>query len=181
MDDLADDLPWCRATIAGGTVTLNPWTPQLIRGGPAAMTLERLEDHGVVLVDLLSDGEPGEEELTVKYVSRSPRSADAEEVLIAWARTVGYVRIWLPDRIVDLDPADVPLGVAEITCPTCKLDWRDDTAEFWMRVRGAGAFPGFCLACGGSLPEWHVAHEPAVSEREPAPVRRAAETPQNPD
>jgi hypothetical protein len=57
------------------------------------------------------------------------------------------------------------VGCAEATCPTCGLPWRDDTVEFWERVRRDGAFPGFCLACGGSLPEWTVA---AVRSRDVA-------------
>ena len=149
-------LPWCRATIAGSTVTLNPWSPTLIRGGPLAMTLDRLEASGVVLVDLYADGEPGDEELTVRYVSHSPRSEEAEDTLVAWAQTVGYRRIWLPDRVLDLEPAEAEVGVAETRCPTCRLEWRDDTVEFWGSVRSACAFPGYCMACGGSLPEWQV-------------------------
>jgi hypothetical protein len=153
-------LPWCRATIAGDAVTLNPWTAQLVRGGPAAMSLERLHDTGVALADLFADGEPGEEEVIVRYVAQSPRSAATDAALVAWAQTVGYRRVWLPGRVADLDVAAAPLGTAETACPTCGLTWRDDTPEFWRSVRHAGAFPGFCLACGGSLPEWRVV-EPA--------------------
>jgi hypothetical protein len=149
-------MPWCRATIAGDALTLNPWTPQLIRGGPAAMSLERLHATGVALADLYAEGEPGDEELFVRYVGRSPRTAATDAALLAWARTVGYRRVWLPGRVVDLDVADAPVGPAETACPTCGLEWRDDTPEFWHGVRRAGAFPGYCLACGGSLPEWRV-------------------------
>jgi hypothetical protein len=156
--------PWCRATIADGTITLNPWTPYLIRSGPQAMVLERLD--GVVLADLFTEGEPGEEELTVRYVCRSPRSGQAEDALIAWAATVGYRRIWLPTRVMDLDPAACELGVAATRCPTCHLEWRDETADFWGGVRAAGAFPGYCLACGGSLPEWRVVAGSEATDRE---------------
>ena len=150
-------MPWCRAAIAGEAVTLNPWTPALIRGGPASMALERLADTGVALADLYADGEPGDEELVVRYVARSPRTEASDAALVAWARTVGYRRIWLPGLVVDLDAAEAPVGVAETTCRTCGLTWRDDTDAFWASVRKAGAFPGYCLACGASLPEWRVA------------------------
>src|SRR5687767_9897928 len=129
--------PWCRATIVDGTVTLNPWTPYLVRGGPGAMALEGLAAHGVVLLDLFAEGEPGDEELTARYVCRSPRSAEAEEALTAWAALVGYRRIWLPDRVLDLDPAACDVGLAEARCPTCRLEWRDETPDFWTGVRAA--------------------------------------------
>jgi hypothetical protein len=158
MRAMDDDrlMPWCRATIAGDAVTLNPWTPQLIRGGPAAMSLAPLEATGVALADLYAEGEPGEEELVVRYVAPSPRPQDADAALVAWARTVGYRRVWLPEAVVDLDVAGAPVGAAATACPTCGLTWRDESPEFWRGVRRAGAFPGWCPACGGSLPEWRV-------------------------
>jgi hypothetical protein len=152
-DDSTDDLPWCRATIARGTVTLNPWSPALITRGPASMVFEDLAETAIADLRTLGDDDS---ELLVRFVSRSPRPACAIDTLVAWAGTVGYRRIWLADRVVDLDVPDRELGLAEVTCPTCGLEWRDDTPEFWGHVHRAGAFPGFCMACGGSLPEWEV-------------------------
>ena len=162
--DLDDQLnPWCRATVAGDAITLNPWTPMLLRSGPAAMTLERLSERGVALADLYAEGEPCEEELFVKYVARL-RTETSDDALVAWAQTVGYRRVWLPDRVIDLDPAEADVGLAETSCRTCGLEWRDDSEAFWSTVRTAGAFPGFCLACGSSMPEWRV----VVPARPPA-------------
>ena len=160
-------MPWCRATIAQDTVTLNPWTPQLIRGGPASMTLERLAGAEVALADLTAEGDPGDEELFVRYVPRSPRTERSDAALLAWAATVGYRRVWMPERVVDLDPGAEPIGLAETTCRCCRLLWRDDSDDFWHGVRQAGAFPGFCMACGASLPEWRVvtADRDATAER----------------
>ena len=145
--------PWCRATIAGGKVTLNPWAPSLVRGGPAAMVLRDLAGRGIALADLHAEGEPLEEELLVRYVADT-RTTEADEALVRWAHVTGYVRIWLPGRVVELEPATAPCGPAATTCPTCGLRWHDGTPEFWAGVRRAGAFPAFCVACGGSLPEW---------------------------
>jgi hypothetical protein len=163
--------PWCRATIRDGALTLNPWTPQLVRTGPAAMALEALRDRGTALADLYAEGDPGDEELFVRYVART-RTQEADEALLAWAQVVGYRRVWLPGRVVDLDRVDEAVGgPAETTCGTCGLAWRDDTPEFWTQVRRVGAFPGFCLACGASLPEWRVPAHRASDAREVA-VRR---------
>jgi hypothetical protein len=175
LHDCDDDRlsPWCRATITRDSVTLNPWVPALIRGGPASMALERLAEHGVALADLYADGEPLEEELVVRYVARS-RTQASDATLLAWAETVGYRRVWLPDRVVDLEPAEGDLGLAQTTCRTCGLQWRDDTPEFWEGVRHAGAFPAFCMACGSSLPEWRAIEQPATAsaERQPDGARR---------
>jgi hypothetical protein len=147
-------MPWCRATIRDGSVTLNPWTPQLIRSGPVSMALERLHETGTALADLYAQGDPGDEELLVRYVGRTGTGA-SDEALLGWAGTVGYRRVWLPGRVEDLDVAAADAGgLAETACRTCGLAWRDDTPEFWASVRQSGAFPGFCLACGSSLPEW---------------------------
>lgn len=155
MDHDDRPTPWCRATISGDTITLNPWAPALIRGGPAVMTLERLAERGIALADLSAEGDPHEEELFVEYVARL-RTDTSDEALLAWAQTVGYRRVWLADRVVDLDVAAAKIGLAETACRTCGLEWRDDSADFWNGVRAAGAFPAFCLACGSSLP-WRVA------------------------
>ena len=145
--------PWARATIAGDTITLNPWAPHLARGGPLGMVLERLD--GVVLADLFTNGDEEDEELLVRFVSPAPPSDDAIDTLLGWAQTVNYRRVWLPDRVVDL-VASGALGTAEVRCPTCRLVWRDRSPEFWAAVHAAGAFPSMCVACGGSLPEWGV-------------------------
>ena len=159
-DTLAN--PWCRATLAAGAVTLNPWSPALIRGGPAAMSLERLAERGVALADLFAEGDPGDEELFVRYVARL-RTDESDATLLDWARTVGYLRVWFPDRVVDLDPCEARRGLAETTCTTCGLEWRDDTDAFWNCVLTGGAFPGSCLACGASLPEWRVVTDDAAA------------------
>jgi len=77
-------------------------------------------------------------------------------VLADWAALVGYRRLWLPDSVVELEPPP-PVGTATVRCPTCTSVWADDSARFWTVVRESGHFPGFCPACGGSLPEWRLA------------------------
>ena len=58
--------------------------------------------------------------------------------------------------MVELEPPP-PVGTASVRCPTCTSVWADDSARFWTVVRESGHFPGFCPACGGSLPEWRLA------------------------
>ena len=155
MDHDDRPTPWSRATITGDGLTLNPWAPNLITGGPAVMSLEPLAERGIALADLYAEGDPGDEELVVRYVART-RTRASDETLLRWARTVGYRRVWMPERVVDLSAPAAELGLAETRCRVCTLEWRDDTVEFWHGVRMAGAFPGFCLGCGASLPEWTV-------------------------
>jgi hypothetical protein len=173
---MADDPlphPWARATIARGTVTLNPWYPALLRGGPAGMALGRLARRGVALADLTAEGEPYQEELLVRYVGAT-RTPEADAALLDWAQLVGYRRVWLPDRVADLDPVEPDLGAAETACRTCRSTWRDEGPEFWDGVRHAGAFPSFCPACGSSLPEWRVRRRAAGAAAAPSPARSAA-------
>lgn len=146
--------PFCRACIRGGRVTLNAWTPRLIRGGPAAMQMRSVK---AALVDLFV---VNEDELIVKPVARSRFTAEDAEAITDWARRVGYSRVWLPDDVINLsgEPAG---GNAKVRCRSCGARWEDCTHDFWLRVRESGHFPGSCPACGDSLPEWDVAEEPA--------------------
>jgi hypothetical protein len=160
-DDESIDFPTCRATIRDGSITLNSWNPFLIRGGPIAGMLDGLADRGVVLADLhvLEDGSV--RELIVDYVPAGSGSEESDEALIRWAVTVGYRRVWLPDRVVEQPDALPPVGEARVTCPTCGTRWRDTEPEFWELVRSSGCFPASCPACGGSLPEWEACGETA--------------------
>jgi hypothetical protein len=144
------DPPTCRATIRDGLVTLNRWSPGLIAGGPEPTGLATIT---AALADLrmLGDGE-----LIVTPVARVPWTEAAEEALLRWAASAGYRRVWLPDRVVDLDGVLAPAGTAAVECPTCGARWEDGGISFWERVREVGWFPGTCLACGGSLPEWSL-------------------------
>jgi hypothetical protein len=154
MDDvdleLADE-PFLRATIAGGELTLNPPLRGTIRGGPASMTFARL--RGVVLVDLRPVGHEGDELVATVPQNAPPLDRAARRVLAQWAALVGYRRLWLADRVVELEPLP-PIGTAAVRCPTCSSEWADGSAGFWAMVRANRHFPGYCPACGGSLPEW---------------------------
>jgi hypothetical protein len=144
---------YLRATIAAGRITLNPPLHGTITGGPASMTLARLD--GVVLVDLRHAGEDDEELVATVPPNAPPITTAARRTLADWAAVVGYRRLWLPDRVLELEPPDA-LGTAEVRCPTCTATWADGSPRFWSTVRANGHFPGYCPACGGSLPEWRT-------------------------
>ncbi len=147
---MPEDRPFCRACVRDGTVTLHRWSRTLLHGGPAAVALE---DVPASLADLLVTGDG---ELIVAPVTRCRLSPADEAALLAWAEHVGYGRVWLPGRVVTLTGGPAATGPAAVRCTTCGARWRDDTTDFWLGVRAAGAFPGTCPACGGSLPEWTV-------------------------
>ena len=142
--------PTCRATIRGATVTLNRWTPGMAARGPVRAAMRHV---GAALADLHRDGD----ELIVAPLRGVPWHELAERALLRWAGRVGYRRVWPAGRVVDLAGVLPCLGWAEVTCPTCGARWEDGSIEFWEAVRRDGWFPGSCLACGGSLPEWDVA------------------------
>jgi hypothetical protein len=142
------DAPNCRATIRDGVLTLNPWSPALLGNGP--------EPAGVRTVTAApADLRFGDDELIVAPVPRTPWSDEAEDVILRWAPSVGYRRVWLPERVVDFD-SPAPLGHASVDCPSCGARWEDASPGFWAHVRACGWFPARCPACGGSLPEWTV-------------------------
>ena len=142
--------PFVRACIRKGQITLNRWSPALITGGPAAMQIGRVRASLVDLYVTESD------ELIAEPVSGSSLGDAEGEMLIEWARSVGYERIWLPDNVVELDANPADVGLARVNCRTCGARWEDASADFWLKVRDNGYFPGSCPACGDSLPEWTV-------------------------
>jgi hypothetical protein len=159
------DHPACRAAIRGEQITLNRWSRGLLSGGPERVGMRTID---VALADLRALGD----ELVVSPVPRAPWTEEAETTLLAWAAVVGYRRVWLPLRVVDLDGALAPLARAAVRCPTCGATWEDDTVVFWERVRRDGGFPGNCLACGGSLPEWGC-HAVSPAEDDAASISAA--------
>jgi hypothetical protein len=145
------DPPDCRATIRDGRVTLNRWRPGLLDHGPEVAAMRTVRG---ALADLRAlDGG----ELVVAPVPRVPWTEAAEDALLRWAALAGYRRVWLPARVVDFEGHLAQVAAAAVDCPTCGAHWRDGSVDFWERVRATGGFPGTCLACGGSLPEWTVA------------------------
>ena len=106
-----------------------------------------------------------ETELIVEPVAQSRFDESAAETITSWATRVGYTRVWLPDEVVELggEPAG---GAAKVLCRSCGARWEDESHRFWLQVREQGHFPGFCPACGNSLPEWEVM-EPGTQEARP--------------
>ena len=156
------DRPFARATVTGRRITLNPWNPVLIDGGPGGAVLRRGRRDNRVLADLtrLEDGE-----LLVTFVPRDGANTAARRVLLDWAARAGWWRVWLDDRVVDLGEEPAITGRARVRCPTCGARWEDERPEFWERVRDSGWFPAICLACGGSLPEWDIDEPDRDAER----------------
>ena len=127
----------------------------MISGGPAAMQLGR------VRASLLDFYVTESDELIVEAVSGSSLREEHVEILVEWARTVGYERIWLPDQVIDIEAELAVVGVAKVSCRTCGAHWQDSSPDFWLKVRDNGFFPASCPACGDSLPEMTVETEQA--------------------
>ena len=169
MQEVAERVPWARAVVRDGRVTLNPWSPSLVSGGPGRALLGGLPARGVAVADLCSElRDDGREELIIRWLPDGAASGPARDALLDWAELVGYRRVWLPDEVVDLAGATTRLGRVATTCPTCGSRWDDESAEFWAMVLAQGHFPGQCPICNGSLPEWLPARRDSAGGHEAA-------------
>ena len=160
IDELTGDgdgppAPTWRATIRGRRLTLTAWAPFLITNGPLGNLMPGREADGITIADLTVHGED-EDELSVRFYALGTTIERAEAVLIEWATRVGYRRLWLPDRLVPIEPEPEQLGTASVRCPTCRARWQDGSPEFWLLVKGGGTFPKWCPMCGCELPQWTV-------------------------
>ena len=149
------DQPDYRATVVDGRVTVLPWGPHLLVGPTHRMLLREREAAGVTVADLTQAGKAPAREVVVRFLARGGGAA-AERALVAWARWTGHSRIWLPGKVIPLSPPR-RFGQAATTCSNCGVTWRESEPEFWAFVQEAGAFPTFCLVCGGDLPQWRRA------------------------
>jgi len=157
--------PSYRATIRGGKLMLTGWAPWLISGGPVGHLLPARGRAGVTIADLTIHG-ADEDELSVRFFVRAEPTEAADEILIGWARQVGYRRLWLPDRLVTLERDPEIITRAKVRCGVCRAKWSDASPEFWLVVHQARAFPRFCPACGCEMPQWTT--EPTRNPGSPA-------------
>jgi len=169
-DDDRDEppVPTWRATIRRGTLMLTNWEPFLIGPGPFASQFSGRERVGITIADLTLHGQEGEE-VSVRYWATGTGREQADEALVNWAADVGHKRVWLPDRLVEIEPDPDRIETETVHCPTCRARWSDSTPEFWLTVRRGGAFPKWCPICGCELPQWSVGAKP-VTPAEPRDV-----------
>ena len=86
----------------------------------------------------------------------------------------GHRRLWLPDRLVEIERDPEAITHASVRCDVCHARWSDGTPEFWLGVREAKAFPKWCPVCGCELPQWVTRAMDGTRARaaEPPRVRR---------
>jgi hypothetical protein len=150
---MLDDTPDYRLTVRRDTVRAIDWNPWLASGGPMGMLLAARGRAGVAIADLtvVRDGDLVTEAIVRFLTGDGP---GPREVIAAWARDVGYRRLWLPGDLVQLPgPAE---GLAETRCSGCSARFADEAPGFWAGVRTSGRFPAMCPLCGGDLPQWRV-------------------------
>jgi hypothetical protein len=147
--------PTWRATIRGRRLMLTNWAPWLVHGGPQTKLLTEREQAGFTIADLTVHGQD-DDEVSVRFYAVGTEVERAEELLIEWATRVGYRRLWLPDRLVAIEPQPDKLGTASVRCPTCRAVWQDSSPEFWLTVKRGSVFPKWCPVCGCELPQWDV-------------------------
>lgn len=176
MDDLdhtgpdGNEQPDSRATIGGRRLTIVPWHPGLLRPlGYAHDQFRARNRAGVCIADLtILRVDEDAHELVVDVLSDG--RTDALDVLVEWAGAVGYRRVWLPDRVLELDgAASIVGGRVHARCPSCRSRWEDGAPEFWLAVRQWGKFPAACPLCGGDLPQWEAVKPSASPLRSGVP------------
>lgn len=152
----ASSNPSYRATFRRGQLTVLPFFQSMVVMGPSTGHFRSREKAGAVIADLTShSGSPGDE-LSVAYRARGRHLAEAEARIVEWAASVGFHRLWFPDRLVELAATAGGDDVASVKCTTCGQAWSDGGNQFWEMIVQQHAFPTFCPLCGADLPQWRL-------------------------
>ena len=146
--------PDFRITVVGRRITAISWMPCLMNGPGAGSAFREREADGVTVADLTADGAPGEREAVVTWLARGG-GPEAERLLAKWAHTVGFSRVWFPDRVVTF-PRPAAVTPVKVRCRGCGHEFETASPQFWADVRQSGRFPSWCLLCGHDLPQWRV-------------------------
>lgn len=123
------------------------------------------------MVAILGDvrNESGEREMTVRFLFDGPQfeagRRSAEEAIVEWAACTGHVRVWLPDRLVEIDEHPSPGTWARGICRICGHAETGTGREFWRWVFEEGRFPPFCRVCHAGLSHWEVSPKPKAFRR----------------
>ena len=148
------DTPDFRVTVqSAGAVRLVHWGPWLQSTRPAYTLLAARERARVAIADLqvLRDGEGLASEVIVQFHAGGGEAHRG--ALSAWARGVGYQRVWFEGEVVELLPA--PGGMVRTRCTGCGQRFIDGRSSwFWNNVRRSGTFPVACSLCGSHMPQW---------------------------
>lgn len=153
--DTESDTQLSQVIFRNGRLTITP-RPFPMRARPAGAYADALRNAGSVMAELaLEDSETGRE-LTVRFAPPESQTEEAVDALMEWALLAGCSRVWLPDRVVDLDGRLIPppdeLESAE--CPTCGIVAAEHTTvDDLARSRQRGLRSRTCPVCMTRLPE----------------------------
>ncbi len=144
-----------RVTYREGRLLVIHWADVLAEQGPVLTLLEDSELEDLLIADLAeSRDSEGRWELTMRLLTADGPSPPAERAILDWASDVGYRRIWLPDRVVNLSRRQGFNSRVKVHCHNCGQTWHDSGRAFWSHVVKQRSFPTFCRLCGADLPVW---------------------------
>lgn len=146
--------PTFRAIISARRLTLVSWDEVPFSVAAAHEAISQRPPANVVVAELSVDFKAASRELVVSPLTGL--TEEAEQVLVRWAATVGYRRVWFPRRAVELRGALTAIGRASVHCATCGMRWHKESADFWAGVWARGSFPMRCELCAAVLPQWDV-------------------------
>lgn len=154
-----------RAIIRNGRLTLTH-RPMFLQARRTLTYARALEAAGTVICDLEIERGATGSDLIVRFVPEGSENDDATETLLAWAELAGFGRVWLPDRLIELNDTLVPdpRTLEAIACPTCGIEDSDFlTADALAMLRRRGHLPRLCPVCGEHKPEWTAPRQPRSS------------------
>ena len=171
-------VPFARGVIAGGKLYLHQWERSftvLKTEGAAYRQIAKAGSTVFDLVRVFSEADAvtsstGVSEVFVLPVEGAVFTPEIRQLLVDWADSVGYNRIWFDEGVASVELSGrVAFGShACIECSFCRAETEDKSFQYWAYVAKYGRFPSQCQYCGSkSLPQATVASAKALVAAEP--------------
>jgi hypothetical protein len=148
-----------RAVIRHGRITILK-RPFILMAQQARAYSDAVRKAGTTICEVEAGiTSAGERELTVEPVAGCELDGQALDTLLGWAAVIGCTRVWLPDRVIDLDDSLLPApeDVESSPCPTCGVSAHvDRVADELASLRRRGHRPRICPVCMSDSPELTV-------------------------
>ncbi|MGC9221557.1 MAG: hypothetical protein ACP5H2_09450 [Solirubrobacteraceae bacterium] len=177
--------PDVRATVSlDGRIVAVPWERGMLQpSGPLACDFRSERLLGIfdlAIETRTDDGATLATDLTVHDAFRGVDMARGFDSIPAWAKAIGFSRVWHGTEVVALAPWE-PSGEWHVECSRCGNTWFDKSQWFWVNVRATGRLPTICPICCEPLEQRQISTRATATRAQTGCPATVSDTPYIPE